>query len=89
MQFQSIIGQKDTKEHLVQMVQQNRLSHALLFLGKEGSGALSLAMAFAHVPTMSALATSTAGRVPSMLKAEAYSLSNSAPTEALLIVAST
>lgn len=48
MQFQSIIGQKDTKEHLVQMVQQNRLSHALLFLGKEGSGALSLAMAFAQ-----------------------------------------
>lgn len=30
------------------MVQHNRLSHALLFLGKEGSGALSLAMAFAQ-----------------------------------------
>jgi len=29
------------------MVNQNRLSHALLFLGKEGSGALSLALAFA------------------------------------------
>jgi len=48
MQFQSIIGQKDTKEHLVQMVQQNRLSHALLFLGKEGNGGLQLAMAFAQ-----------------------------------------
>ncbi len=48
MQFQSIIGQKETKEQLVQMVQHNRLSHALLFLGKEGSGALSLAMAFAQ-----------------------------------------
>jgi DNA polymerase III subunit delta' len=48
MQFASIIGQKDVKEHLVQMVQHNRLSHALLFLGKEGSGALSLAMAFAQ-----------------------------------------
>jgi len=48
MQFQSIIGQHDTKEHLVQMVQNNRLSHALLFLGKEGSGALPLAMAFAQ-----------------------------------------
>ncbi len=48
MQFQSIIGQKATKEQLVQMVQHNRLSHALLFLGKEGSGALSLAMAFAQ-----------------------------------------
>lgn len=30
------------------MIQQNRLSHALLFLGKEGSGALQLAMAFAQ-----------------------------------------
>lgn len=48
MQFQSIIGQQETKEHLVQMIQHNRLSHALLFLGKEGSGALQLALAFAQ-----------------------------------------
>lgn len=48
MSFQSIIGQKETREQLVQMVQHNRLSHALLFLGKEGSGALPLAMAFAQ-----------------------------------------
>jgi DNA polymerase-3 subunit delta' len=48
MQFHFITGQKETKEQLVQMVQHNRLSHALLFLGKEGSGALQLAMAFAQ-----------------------------------------
>jgi DNA polymerase-3 subunit delta' len=30
------------------MIRQNRLSHALLFLGKEGSGGLSLARAFAQ-----------------------------------------
>ena len=48
MQFKDIIGQQTVKEQLVQMVQQNRLSHALLFLGKEGSGALSLAIAFAQ-----------------------------------------
>ncbi|CAN5339068.1 DNA polymerase III subunit delta [soil metagenome] len=48
MQFKEIIGQKAIKERLVQMVDQNRLSHALLFLGKEGCGALSLAFAFAH-----------------------------------------
>ncbi len=48
MQFQSITGQKEVKAQLVQMVQHNRLSHALLFLGKEGSGALQLAMAFAQ-----------------------------------------
>jgi DNA polymerase-3 subunit delta' len=51
MQFQSITGHKETKEQLVQMVQHNRLSHALLFLGKEGSGALQLALAFAQYIT--------------------------------------
>ncbi|UAY52384.1 DNA polymerase III subunit [Ferruginibacter albus] len=48
MQFKDVIGQTHIKEKLVQMVQHNRLSHALLFLGKEGSGGLSLAMAFAQ-----------------------------------------
>jgi DNA polymerase-3 subunit delta' len=48
MPFSTIIGQKNTKEQLTQLVQQNRLSHALLFLGKEGSGALPLAIAFAQ-----------------------------------------
>ena len=48
MQFKDVIGQQTVKQHLVEMVQQNRLSHALLFLGKEGSGALPLALAFAQ-----------------------------------------
>jgi DNA polymerase III subunit delta' len=48
MLFKDIIGQKEVKQKLVEMVQHNRLSHALLFLGKEGSGALSLAMAFSQ-----------------------------------------
>lgn len=48
MPFQSVIGQKEIKEQLVQLLQQNRLSHALLFLGKEGAGTLPLAMAFAQ-----------------------------------------
>jgi DNA polymerase-3 subunit delta' len=47
MLFQHIIGQQAVKQHLVDMVAQNRLSHALLFLGREGSGALPLAIAFA------------------------------------------
>jgi DNA polymerase III subunit delta' len=48
MAFTNVIGQQVVKQKLVQMVQQNRLSHALLFLGKEGSGALQLALAFAQ-----------------------------------------
>jgi DNA polymerase-3 subunit delta' len=48
MQFSKVIGQKETKEQLMHMVQHNRLSHALLFLGREGTGALSLARAMAQ-----------------------------------------
>lgn len=48
MQFKDVIGQKEVKSQLVKMNLQKRISHALLFLGKEGSGALSLARAFAQ-----------------------------------------
>jgi DNA polymerase-3 subunit delta' len=48
MLFADVIGQQNTKKHLLEMVEQNRLSHALLFLGKEGNGALPLALAFAE-----------------------------------------
>src|SRR5258705_9472904 len=48
MLFKDIIGQEEIKHDLVELVQHNRLSHALLFLGKEGSGGLSLALAFAQ-----------------------------------------
>jgi DNA polymerase III subunit delta' len=51
MQFTQIIGQKDLKTQLNQMILQNRLSHALLFLGKEGTGSLPLALAFAQYIT--------------------------------------
>jgi len=48
MLFKDIIGQREVKQQLVEMVQHNRLSHALLFLGKEGGGTLPLALAFAQ-----------------------------------------
>jgi len=51
MQFSDVIGQQQVKHQLVDMVRHNRLSHALLFLGKEGNGSLSLAMALAQYIT--------------------------------------
>ena len=51
MQFSQIINQQEVKKQLVELVQHNRLSHALLFLSKEGSGALSLAFALAQYLT--------------------------------------
>jgi DNA polymerase-3 subunit delta' len=47
MNWNNVIGQQEVKTHLQDMVHHNRLSHALLFLGKEGSGALPLAIEFA------------------------------------------
>ena len=48
MQFKNIIGQAEIKQKLVETVVHNRLSHALLFLGPEGSGSLPLSLAFAQ-----------------------------------------
>lgn len=48
MQFKDVIGHVSVKKHLAEMVSNNRLSHALLFLGKEGTGALPMAIAFAQ-----------------------------------------
>jgi len=51
LQFKEIIGQTEVKQQLVELVQHNRLSHALLFLGKEGNGSLQLAIALAQYLT--------------------------------------
>jgi DNA polymerase III subunit delta' len=48
MLFPDIINQLEVKQQLRVLVSQNRLSHALLFLGKEGNGALPLALALAQ-----------------------------------------
>ena len=48
MQFSDVIGQRDVKQHLAEMISLNRLSHALLFAGREGSDALPLAIAFSQ-----------------------------------------
>lgn len=46
MRFEHIIGQQTLIEQLKEMVDNNRLSHAILLAGKEGSGTLPLALAF-------------------------------------------
>jgi DNA polymerase-3 subunit delta' len=46
MLFKDIIGQAEVKKRLVHSVQENRVSHAQLFLGAEGAGALPLAIAY-------------------------------------------
>jgi len=48
MKFTDVLGQENIKKQLVSMVQNNRLSHALLFHGKSGIGKKALALAFAQ-----------------------------------------
>ncbi|TWR29867.1 hypothetical protein FPZ43_08430 [Mucilaginibacter pallidiroseus] len=48
MQFKYIIGQEAVKQRLINSVTENRVSHAQLFLGPEGSGSLALAVAYAQ-----------------------------------------
>ncbi len=48
MQFSEIIGQDNIKERLVRSVNEKRISHAQLFLGSQGTGALPLALAYAQ-----------------------------------------
>ncbi|MBM3914493.1 MAG: hypothetical protein FJ348_00445 [Sphingomonadales bacterium] len=48
MRYDQVIGQAPLQRQLTELAQQNRLSHALLLLSKEGSGALPLAIAFAQ-----------------------------------------
>jgi DNA polymerase-3 subunit delta' len=48
MQFKDIVGQETVKKHLIQTVKDERISHAQLFLGPEGSGSLALALAYAQ-----------------------------------------
>ena len=48
MQFKEIVGQETIKQKLLTTVKENRVSHAQLFLGPEGSGSLALAVAYAQ-----------------------------------------
>ena len=45
MLFKDVIGQKEIKTKLLQIVKDKRVGHALLFTGKEGTGKLGLAIA--------------------------------------------
>jgi DNA polymerase-3 subunit delta' len=48
MQFAQVIGQDPLKEKLRSLYQQNRISHALMLVAREGTGGLPLALAFAQ-----------------------------------------
>jgi DNA polymerase-3 subunit delta' len=48
MNFSEILGHEHLKNHLVKSTDNGRISHAQLFVGKEGSGVLPMAIAYAQ-----------------------------------------
>ena len=70
MSFKNVIGQAAVKQSLTELVQHNRLSHALLFLGHEGSGALPMALAFTQYIVCENRAADACGVCPSCVKAQ-------------------
>ena len=48
MLFNQVIGQEHIKNHLRIAAENGRIPHAQLFVGKEGSGTLPMAIAYAQ-----------------------------------------
>ena len=48
MFFRDVIGQETVKNRLIQSAKEERVSHAQLLAGAEGSGNLALALAYAQ-----------------------------------------
>lgn len=47
MRFDEVIGQEEAKQRLRKLVEEDRVPHAMLFTGPQGSGKMALALAFA------------------------------------------
>ena len=77
MQFRDIIGHQDIKNRLINTVLNNRVSHAQLFLGVEGTEKLAMAIAYAqfiscenkqHYKSDSDIVADSCGQCPSCVK---------------------
>ena len=71
MQFKAVVGQQNIKQHLIDEVNHEKISHAQLFLGKQGYGGLNLALAFAqYIFCQNKTEKDSCGTCPSCLQAE-------------------
>ncbi|HKJ78137.1 MAG TPA: hypothetical protein VKA10_01325, partial [Prolixibacteraceae bacterium] len=69
MFFKDVIGQEEVKKRLIKSVKEERVSHAQLFAGPEGTGKLPLALAFAqYVSCRNRQENDSCGECPSCKK---------------------
>lgn len=74
MHFSTVLGQEHLKNHLTQSVDNGRIPHAQLFVGPEGSGTLSMAIAYAqYILCGNKHSENTGGNESCNLKFEKYS----------------
>lgn len=71
MQFNDIVGHSEIKNRLIASVKEGRISHAQLFLGKEGSGNLPMAIAYAqYISCIEKKENDSCGKCESCIKYE-------------------
>jgi len=69
MQFKEIIGHDKVKSRLIKSVNEERISHAQLFLGQEGCGNLPMAIAYAqYISCLNKSDTDSCGECTSCVK---------------------
>jgi DNA polymerase III subunit delta' len=69
MLFREVIGQDEIKKRLIDNATNNRISHAQLFWGQQGSGTLALTLAYARfIQCRNRQADDACGQCPSCLK---------------------
>lgn len=69
MFFKDVIGQEETKQRLIQEVNEGRIPHAQIICGPEGVGKLPLAMAYArYISCTNRTATDACGVCPACVK---------------------
>jgi len=69
MFFKDVVGQDETKKRLIRSVNEERISHAQLFSGPEGTGKLAMAIAYAqYISCHNRTETDSCGVCPSCHK---------------------
>jgi len=69
MLFKDVVGHSSVKKHLINTVNKGRVSHAQMFLGKEGGGNFQLALAYAqYINCLAASQDDSCGKCSSCVK---------------------
>lgn len=71
MQFKEVIGQTELKQHLIQRISADKISHAQLILGNPGYGSLPIALAYVqYLFCENRLESDSCGECPSCKKVQ-------------------